>query len=71
MVLVWLFHYLTGDTIGYLFGVNQSTLSRNLAHVAGLTKPGASSDALVAPKGRRYSFIDSSMPSLTCLRASM
>jgi hypothetical protein len=30
MVLVWLRHYLTTDAIGYLFGVSQSTASRNL-----------------------------------------
>lgn len=30
MVLVWLRHYLTTEAIGYLFGVSQSTASRNL-----------------------------------------
>jgi hypothetical protein len=33
MVLVWLRHYLTGETIGYLFGVNQSTVSRTLTRI--------------------------------------
>lgn len=33
MVLVWLRHYLTGETLGYLFGVNQSTVSRTLTRL--------------------------------------
>lgn len=30
MVLVWMRHYLTTEAIGYLFGVSQSTASRNI-----------------------------------------
>jgi hypothetical protein len=33
MVLIWLRHYLTGETLGYLFGVNQSTVSRTIARL--------------------------------------
>ncbi len=33
LVLVWMRHYLTGETLGYLFGVNQSTVSRTLTRM--------------------------------------
>ena len=33
LLLVWLRHYLTGETLGYLFGVSQSTVSRNLTRM--------------------------------------
>jgi hypothetical protein len=33
MVLIWLRHYLTGETLGFLFGVNQSTASRTIARI--------------------------------------
>jgi hypothetical protein len=33
MLLIWLRHYLTGETLGYLFGVNQSTVSRNVSRL--------------------------------------
>lgn len=33
MLLIWLRHYLTGETLGSLFGVSQSTVSRNLTRM--------------------------------------
>jgi hypothetical protein len=57
MVLVWLRHYLTGETIGYLFGVNQSTVSRNLTRILPVLQVVAQTSLQrPKPKGGRRSF---------------
>lgn len=57
MVLVWLRHYLTGETLGYLFGVHQSTVSRTISRMLPVLHTLAQADfQWPKPKGPRRSF---------------
>lgn len=57
MVLVWMRHYLTGETMGYLFGVNQSTVSRNITRILPVLQRRAQASLQPRqPKGGRRSF---------------
>jgi hypothetical protein len=56
LVLVWLRHYLTGETLGDLFGVSQSTASRTIARLLPiLSELGAASIKPPSGKGRKRS----------------
>lgn len=56
MCLVWLRHYLTTEAVGYLFGVSQSTASRNLTRILPVLE-GLSQETfhLPTPKPGRHS----------------
>lgn len=53
MVMVWMRHYLTTAAIGYLFGVSQSTISRNLRRSLEVLHQVAGESLSWPPKGGR------------------
>lgn len=58
LVLVWMRHYLTGETIGYLFGVNQSTVSRTITRIVPVLQQLAQASLQwPKPKGGRRSLL--------------
>ena len=58
MCLVWMRHYMTSEAIGYLFGVSQSTASRNITRVVAVLEAVAKESLQwPKPKGGRRSFL--------------
>lgn len=59
LVLIWMRHYLTGETLGCLFGVNQSTVSRTIKRILPVLHAlGQASIQPPKPGGGRRSLLD-------------
>lgn len=56
LVLVWMRHYLTGEALGYLFGVSQSCVSRTLARLLPVLAA-VEKRELLPPSGKRRSLV--------------